>query len=108
MKEGKLHIGGHCSDNLASALAVGEMLGSAGKDVLTAGVMGYELFRRLRDLMPLASVWDGTSASALVTAAMAGRLLKLDPERQSHALALAAARCATPSIVRYGELSGAN
>ena len=107
MKEGKLHIGGHCSDSLAAALAVGEMVGASGRDVLTAIIMGYELFHRLRDLMPSSSVWDGTSASGLVTAAMTGRLLKLDPERQGHALALAGARCATPGIVRYGELSGA-
>lgn len=107
MKDGKLHIGGHCSDSLAAALAVGEMLGSPGRDVLTAIIMGYELFRRLRNLMPLSSVWDGTSASGFVTAAMTGRLLKLDPVRQGNALALAGARCATPSIVRYGELSGA-
>lgn len=107
MKEGKLHVGGHCSDNLAAALAVGEMVGARGEDVLTAIIMGYELFRRMRDLMPLASTWDGTSASSFVTAAMAGRLLGLDTERQSHALALAAARSATPLIVRYGELSSA-
>lgn len=107
MKEGKLHVGGHCSDTLASALAVGEMMGSPGRDVLTAIVMGYELFRRMRNLMPYSSVWDGTSALGLVAAAMAGRLLKLDVEKQTNALALAAARCATPSIVRYGELSGA-
>jgi 2-methylcitrate dehydratase len=107
MKEGKLHVGGHCSDSLAAALAVGEMLGSTGRDVLTAITMGYELFRRLRNLMPYSSVWDGTSASGLVTAAMAGRLLKLDQAKQTNALALAAARCVTPSIVRYGELSGA-
>ncbi len=107
MKEGKLHVGGHCSDNLAAALAVGEMLGSPGEDVLTAIIMGYELFRRLRNLMPLSSTWDVTSASGMVAAAMTGRLLKLDEARQSHALALAAARSATPAIVRYGELSGA-
>ncbi len=107
MKEGKLHVGGHCSDSLASALAVGEMLGSSGRDVLTAIIMGYELFRRLRNLMPFKSVWDGTSASGLVTAAMTGRLLKLDAERQMNALALAATRTVTPSIVRYGKLSGA-
>jgi 2-methylcitrate dehydratase len=107
MKEGKLHVGGHCSDTLASALAVGEMTGAHGRDVLTAIIMGYELFRRMRNLMPYSSVWDGTSALGLVAAAMAGRLLKLDVDEQTNALALAAARSATPSIVRYGELSGA-
>src|SRR5258707_5879560 len=36
---------------------------------------------------------------------MAGRLLKLDAKRQAHALAFAAARCATPKAVRWGALS---
>src|SRR5258708_15244221 len=36
---------------------------------------------------------------------MAGRLLGLDAKRQTHALALAAARCATPKVVRWGALS---
>jgi 2-methylcitrate dehydratase len=36
---------------------------------------------------------------------MAGRLLGLDAKRQAHALALAAARCATPKAVRWGALS---
>lgn len=106
-KDGKLHIGGHCSDVLAAALAVGEAQGSKGQDVLTAIIMGYELFRRLRDLMPMKSVWDGASSVGVVAAAMAGRLMGLDEARQTNALALAFARCATPSIVRYGELSGA-
>ncbi len=106
-KDGKLHIGGHCSDVLAAALAVGEAYGASGQDVLTAIIMGYELFRRLRDLMPMDSVWDGASAVGVVAAAMAGRILGLDERRQANALALAMARCATPSIVRYGELSGA-
>lgn len=106
-KDGKLHIGGHCSDVLAAALAVGEAHGASGQSVLTAIMMGYELFRRLRDLMPMDSVWDGASAVGVVAAAMAGRILGLDETRQANALALAMARCATPSIVRYGELSGA-
>src|SRR5260221_4782714 len=36
---------------------------------------------------------------------MAGRLLGLDAMRQARGLALAAARCATPEVVRWGALS---
>lgn len=107
IKEGKLSVAGHCSDNIPVALAAGERYRSAGADILQAIVMGYELFKRLRDLMPFHSAWDGTSASGLVAAAIAGRLAQLDETRQAHALALAAARCATPSVVRWGKLSGA-
>jgi len=104
-KEGKLSVGGHPSDNIPAALSTGEMTGSTLGQVLETIVIGYELFIRLRDLMRFSSLWDGTSSSGLVAAAMAGRLLGLDAKRQAHALALAGARCATPKVVRWGALS---
>lgn len=107
IKEGKLSVAGHCSDNIPVALAIGERIGAQSDAVCSALVMGYELFKRLRDLMPFTSAWDGTSVSGMVAAAMTGRLMGLDPERQANALALAAARSATPSVVRWGKLSGA-
>ncbi|MBF9033044.1 hypothetical protein HKCCE2091_02240 [Rhodobacterales bacterium HKCCE2091] len=107
MKEGKLSVAGHCSDNIPVALAAAERFGSTGDEIIRALAMGYELFKRLRNLMPFTSAWDGTSVSGLVSAAIYGKLAGLDPERQSHALALGAIRCATPSVVRWGKLSGA-
>src|SRR5882757_9177623 len=104
-KEGKLSVGGHPSDNIAVALSTGEMIGSTLGQVLEAIVVGYQMFSRLRDVMRFSSLWDGTSSSGLVAAAMAGRLLGLDAKRQAHALAFAAARCATPKAVRWGALS---
>jgi len=104
-KEGKLSVGGHPSDNITVALSTGEMIGSTLGQALEAIVIGYQMFSRLRDVMRFSSLWDGTSSSGLVAAAMAGRLLGLDAKRQAQALALAAARCATPKVVRWGALS---
>ena len=104
-KEGKLSVGGHPSDNIAVALSTGEMTGSTLGQALDAIVVGYQMFSRLRDVMQFSSLWDGTSSSGLVAAAMAGRLLGLDAKRQAHALAFAAARCANPKAVRWGALS---
>jgi 2-methylcitrate dehydratase len=104
-KEGKLSVGGHPSDNITVALSTGEMVGGTLGQVLDAIVIGYQMFSRLRDVMRFSSLWDGTSSSGIVAAAMAGRLLGLDAKRQAHALALAAARCATPKVVRWGALS---
>jgi 2-methylcitrate dehydratase len=104
-KEGKLSVGGHPSDNIPVALSTGEMTDRTLEEVLVAIMIGYELFSRLRDVMRFSSLWDGTSSSGLVAAAMAGRLLRLDVTRQANALALAAARCATPKVVRWGALS---
>jgi 2-methylcitrate dehydratase len=104
-KEGKLSVGGHPSDNIPVALSTGEMTGSTLGQALEAIVIGYQMFSRLRDVMRFSSLWDGTSSSGIVAAAMAGRLLGLDAKRQTQALALAAARCATPKAVRWGALS---
>ena len=104
-KDGKLSVGGHPSDNIPVALSTGEMFGSTLGRVLEAIVVGYQMFSRLRDVMRFSSRWDGTSSSGLVAAAMAGRLIGLDAKQQAQALALAAARCATPKVVRWGALS---
>lgn len=106
-KEGKLSVGGHPSDNIPVAISLGQRQGASLEQVLHAIIVGYQLFGRLRDVMPFSSVWDGTSASGLVSAAMAGRLLDLSLDQQAHALSLAAIRCATPSVVRWGHLSSA-
>lgn len=107
LKNGQLNIGGHRSDNIPVALAVGEKGGCGGKAVLESIILNYELYGRLRELIREEAPWDGASASGIVSAAMTGRLLGLDAERQAHGLALAAARSATPKIVRYGDISAA-
>ena len=104
-KEGHLSVGGHCSDNIPAALAVAEFVTAPWSAVFETLVMGYELFVRMRDVMPFSSNWDGASVSGLVAAAMAGRLMKFDVETQAHAIAFGATRCSTPKIVRWGELA---
>lgn len=107
MKDGQLTVSGHRSDNIPVALAVGERLGSSIGQVIDAVAVNYELYGRFRFLMRQRSPWDGASASAIVAAAMAGRLMGLDPVRQAHAIGLAATRTPTPKIVRKGEISAA-
>ena len=107
MKDGQLAVSGHRSDNIPVALAVGERLGSTIANVIDAIALNYELYGRFRFLMRQRSPWDGASASAIVAAAMAGRLMGLDVKRQANAIGLAATRTATPKIVRKGEISAA-
>lgn len=106
-REGKLAVAGHPSENIPAALAVAEAYGLSGRAMLESVVLNYEVYGRLRELIPDAGAWDGASASGMAAAAMAGRLLGLDARRQAHGLALAAARSATPKIVRNGEISAA-
>jgi 2-methylcitrate dehydratase len=103
----KGEIGGHPSDNIPVALAAGELAGASGREVIAAIVLGYEVFGRSRDLMGRDSGWDGVTISGLVAPAIAGRLMRLDPQRLAHALALSAARAPTPLAVRHGAISAA-
>jgi len=100
-------IGGHPSDNIPVALATGELAGASGREMIAAIVLGYEVFGRSRDLMTRDSGWDGVTISGLVAPAIAGRLMRLDPQRLAHALALSAARAPTPLAVRHGAISAA-
>lgn len=104
---GEPQTAGHPSDNIPVALAVGGARARSGRDILTAIVMGYELYARLQQALDREAGWDGVTASGLVAAAIAGRLMRMSERQLAHALALGAARAATPSIVRSGEISAA-
>lgn len=99
--------GGHPSDNIPVALAAAEVAGSSGRALLTAILIGYEIYGRGKALMGSDSPWDGISISGLAAPAMAGRLLRLDKEKLAHAIALGAARAPTPVAVREGAISAA-
>lgn len=104
---GGMQIGGHPSDNIPVALAFGEALDRPGRDVLTAIVIGYEVYGRLREMMSRDGCWDGVSLSGFAAPAMAGYLMGLDSNRLAHAIALGGARSATSASVRNGDISGA-
>jgi 2-methylcitrate dehydratase len=99
-------VGGHPSDNIAVALAAGELANRSGRDVLTGIILAYELYGRVRRLVHR-HIWDGVTASGIAAATVGGSLLGLDRDRLAHALALSAAVSATPAIVRGGHISAA-
>ena len=99
--------GGHPSDNIPVALATAEVAHSHGRDLLAAIVLAYEIYGRGKALMDADSVWDGVSISGIVAPAVAGWLLRLPEETLAHAIALSAARAATPVAVREGGISAA-
>jgi 2-methylcitrate dehydratase PrpD len=85
----------HPSAPLASAvLAIGEAVGASGAAVLDAYVIGFEIEARLgRSMNPrhYQRGWHCTSTLGVVgCAAAASRLLGLDAERTTHAIAIAA------------------
>jgi len=102
---GEPESGGHPSDNIPVALAVGTERARSGRDVLNAIAVGYELYARLQRSMDRGGNWDGVTATGLVAPAMAGMLMGMGQGPLTHALALGAARATTPSIVRGGDIS---
>jgi len=95
----------HASINVAAALAVAEMQGLSGKELLLGLVAGYEVEVRLRDAIAAQrrEGWDDTSIEAqYACAAAAGKLLQLDEVKLANALAIAGSNANTLAEVRRG------
>src|SRR5947207_14171373 len=99
----------HCGTPLvATALAAAEHHGGSGADVLAAIVIGYELAGRIIDGMPgfRERGFHGSNAAIFAATGAAGRLLRLDAEQMTHAIALTAtstgglAKAADTSVAR--------
>ncbi len=80
---------------VAGALAVGEKQKSAGKEIITAVIAGYELTNRIGDALSLGKRYlatKGYEAQALLpvfgTTIAAGKLLRLDADKMNHTLAI--------------------
>lgn len=96
----------HPSDTIAPLLALAEARGLPAPDLLTAIAIAYELGVRLCDATSFrAHGFDHVNVIGIVTAAAAGRLLGLDPERTRHAIALAVVPHVALRETRAGELS---
>src|SRR5437763_3019183 len=96
----------HPSDNLAPVLAVGEMAGRGGRDLITAAVLAYEIQCRLCDAASLRkSGWDHVTYGATSSAAAACKLMGLDAVRTTHALGIAGVCNVALRQTRAGELS---
>lgn len=98
--------GGHPSDVIAAALAVGEAVGASGYDVLRAIVLGYEINGALASAVWLrARGWDQGLNIIAAVAMMAGDLLRLSADELRHALALAVTAHIPVRQTRVGQLS---
>ena len=96
---------GHPSDNIAVALSVGEKFRASGLNLIASVALGYEIYCRIQDIIPLRGTWDHTSASALAAPLITGRLMGLNAEQLAHAAALSAAHGNTLAVVRTGQLA---
>jgi 2-methylcitrate dehydratase len=98
--------GSHPSDNLGGVLAVAEMLGASGKDLLLALTVSYELQCRFVDSVPFNDAgWDQPVPGVMACALACGRLLALTSEQMYQALALAIIPNLSTYQTRAAELS---
>ena len=80
----------HPSDNIAACLAVAETERATAQDLITAIALAYEVNSRLVDSLDIATRgWDPPVFSLPAVALAVGTLMKLDPERLTHAVGLA-------------------
>jgi 2-methylcitrate dehydratase len=98
--------GGHPSDLIPAVLAAADMRGADGKAVITAIVLGYEIYHSLWQAthMRLKGM-DNTYYTAVGGAVAAARLLGLDRARIAESAAIAAAANVALDATRYGRLS---
>ncbi len=96
----------HPSDNLAAVLAVGEMAGASGKEMIVASVIAYEIQCRLCDASSLRkNGFDHVTYGAISSCTAACRLLGMDVERTAHAIGIAGVCNTALRQTRSGELS---
>jgi len=80
----------HPSDHIAACLAVAEIERASGRDLIAAIMVAYEVNCRLVDALDISSRgWDPPVLSLPAVALAAGKLMKLAPERLTHAVNLA-------------------
>ena len=98
----------HNSDNLGACLAVGEAEGASAADVIHSILIAFEVQMRACEFTSKSffkeTGWDQTTLVTLASAAATGVLLRLDPSRMAHALAIAGCY---PGIgeMRVGQIS---
>lgn len=98
--------GSHPSDNLGGVMAVAEMLGLGGRDLLLALVISYEVQSRFVDAVAFNdNGWDQPVPGAMACALACGRLMGLDAAQMRDALALAIIPNLSTYQTRAGELS---
>lgn len=96
----------HPSDNLAAVLAAGELMGSTGRDLITAAVLAYEIQCRLCDAASLRKHgFDHVTYGAISSCLAACKLIKATVEQTTHAVGIAGVCNTALRQTRSGELS---
>jgi len=98
----------HPSDILGGPLALCEMLGMSGRDLILATVIAYEVEQRLCEFGEPGVReygWHHATLTAFAAPIAAGRVLGLSVDQMVQAIGIAASRTFTPGAVTAGKLT---
>jgi len=97
---------GHPSDNVAACLTAAEGVGTPGAEFLLSVLLAYEIECRLLDAVYLDTRgWDHPNYALISSTLVAGRLMKLPPERLTEAVNIALSGHLAMNQTRLGALS---
>lgn len=98
--------GGHPSDMIPAALALGAPNGGDGRSFITAIVLAYEVFCRLSDQVVASDLgWDQGIFSVIGATCAAGHIMGLNRDQMGHAISLSVVPNLPLGVTRTGELS---
>lgn len=98
--------GGHPSDMIPAALALGGPKGCDGPTLITSIVLAYEVFCRLSDQVVAGDLgWDQGIFGVIGSACAAGKVIGLDRDQMGNAISLAVVPNLPLAVTRTGELS---
>ena len=98
----------HPSDIICGPLALCEMLGKSGKDLILATIIAYEVEQRLCEFgVPGVREygWHHATLTAFAAPIAAGRVLDLTVDQMVQAIGICASRTFTPGAVTAGKLT---
>jgi 2-methylcitrate dehydratase len=98
----------HPSDIIAGPLALCEMLGLSGRDLILATIIAYEVEMRLCEFgVPGVREygWHHATLTAFAAPIAAGRILNLSVDQMVQAIGISASRTFTPGAVTAGKLT---
>jgi 2-methylcitrate dehydratase len=98
--------GGHPSDMVPGVLALAELAGSSGLDLLVSIALAYELLGGLGSDVPIGDMgFDQGTFMGVAVALAGGRLYGLDADQLAHAASLALTPNLPLGVSRWGSLS---
>ncbi len=98
----------HASGDIAPAVAMAEMVGASGKELISAVALAYEVHMRLCDFVGEPTIWlrgwDHVTNIPYAAAAACGYLMRMPVDKIAHGMAIAGIQGNTLAELRRGKI----